>query len=254
MKLHQSFAVRTSSHPISDRELQAWRSALASCHGVSALLVDLPLPLVNMPSSRPLHKHVVATAVETSQQSANGQLIVEWQADANVAALIDLYAWPFAPQTFDAILLSWTPHTVNRQPRVLTEADSCLADDGRVLMHIPPAHLAQWCCAGMAQAQALGWQLQQQHWGDLRRFSLLPAALAQHWAAPWQRYLPVAQWCVQLWQKNTCRMTPIRDNSFSLRSVWSDAWSAQSRGSVRTQKAQQSTTPVHSNIDRNTHE
>ncbi|MEO6698142.1 MAG: hypothetical protein ABIR53_01650 [Paraperlucidibaca sp.] len=254
MKLHQSLAARTLSHPISDRERQAWRSALASCHGVSALLVDLPLTLLSVPSSRPLNKHVVTTAFATSQQSANGQPSFARQAEAKAAALIDPHAWPFAPQTFDAVVLSWTPRTEKRQPRVLTEIDCCLADDGRVLMHIPHAHLAQWCRAGMAQAQALGWRLQQQHWGDVRRFSLLPAALAQHWAAPWQRYLPVAQWSVQLWQKSTVRMTPIRDNSASARPAWSNAWPAQSRHSSRAQQAQKSTANEHSKTHRNTHE
>lgn len=216
MKLHQSTVVRTLHQYISERECQAWRSALASCHGVSALLVDLPDALSALPSSRPLHKHVVSTTSSPSRTS-------------HTTALIDAVAWPFLPQSFDAVQLAWTPAMVLRQPRVLTEIDQCLADDGRVLLHLSPAHLAQWCRSGMAQAQALGWQLQLQYWGDRRRFSLLPAPLARYWVAPWQRYVPVAQWCVQLWQKNTCRLTPIRDNSVLANQDWPGAWPIQQR-------------------------
>lgn len=207
MKLHQSRTARTPWPPLSEREQQAWRLALPSCHGVSALLVDLPPALRDMPSSRPLHKLVVATAD-----------------DDCAAAVIDPQAWPFRPQTFDAVLLAWNAATVARQSRVLTEMDSCLADEGRVLMLIPQAHLAQWCRAGMAQAQALGWQLQAQHWGDVRRLSLLPAPLARYWVAPWQRYLPVAQWCVQHWQKTTYRVTPLGEKNTNNRSAWAAAW------------------------------
>lgn len=216
MKLHQSLSARTSRQSVSDRERQAWRLATAKCHGVSALLVDLPVHLATMPSTRPLNKHLISTACFAARQSA-------------VSAIIDPYAWPFVPQTFDAVWLSWAPLTARCQPRVLTEIDSCLADDGRVLVYVDQAHLAQWCWSGMAQSQALGWQLQQQHWGDARRFSLMPALIAQQWAAPWQRYFPMAQWCVQLWQKTNCRLTPISDNSAINRGAWSNAWPAQQR-------------------------
>lgn len=215
MKLQQRPPARTPRQFISDRERHAWRSALASCHGVSALLVDVPDALRAVSSSRPLHKHVVSTR---SNASATQH-----------AALIEPLAWPFLPQSFDAVLLAWTPTMARRQPRVLTEIDLCLADDGRVLLHLSPAHLAQWCRSGMAQAQALGWQLQHQYWGDRRRFTLLPEPVARYWVAPWQRYVPVAQWCVQLWQKQVCRPTPLRDANALSHARWSGPWPAQQR-------------------------
>lgn len=231
MKLHQSHPARTPRLSLS--QCHAWCTALASCHGMTILWLDVPAALRMASTPRALHNPAVATV-----------------AQSNSVARIDAEAWPFARQSLTAVAMLWTPSTVAHQPRVLTEIDQCLADDGHVLMLVNHAHLAQWCRAGMAQAQALGWQLEQQYWGDNRRLSLLPKALANVWVAPWQRYLPVAQWCVQLWQKNTYRLSGLSDNSS--RSV--RAWPAAAVAASQWPRVQGSARTTHLRNDRISHE
>lgn len=165
-----------------------WQQCIGRCHGHTAVAVGVPAAWLAPPISR---WQVVTLHWPEPQPLASG-------------VLSDPCAWPFRPTSIDAVWM----HIAQPNDllcRTLMQADISLNASGYGVFVVRQPALRQWTQIGMPWLSRCGWQLLSQDWGDHRRVPYLPAAGWALWTAAWQRYLPLAQWSVQLWQKRTLR-------------------------------------------------
>lgn len=164
-----------------------WQQHMALCHGHTAVAVDIPAAWYAS-ASRWL------TVPLGWAESAPGQASV----------LADPCAWPFRPTSIDAVWMQ-IQRPDSLLCRTLMQADVSLHGSGYGLFLVRQPALRQWTQIGMPWLSRCGWQLLAQSWGDQRRISYLPATGWALWNSAWQRYVPLAQWSLQLWQKRSLR-------------------------------------------------
>lgn len=195
-----------------------WQRCLARCHGLHAVLVDSPLALPVAERCRIPHRHVLAAAPRAVP--AGKSLVVA-----------DALQWPVRPGSIDLVVLPLAGMHLPALESLLHEIDGALGPDAWLVVAARKDTLAAWCRDGMALCQAHGLVLREAHWGDERRFNLMPPRLSRMWSARWQNWLPGAEWSVQLWQKDTlCPVSRAPSRARRRQGDWSGAaWAPQSR-------------------------
>lgn len=197
-----------------------WQLALAGCRGLHAVVLGVG-PEDCDPRICPLPHRLLLQARAGHPLELEGA----WRGD--------LMRWPLAPGQIDAVLLDLHPDWLPALPDLVAALTQALGPDGRLAVRIAGADALQaWCHVGMPLLHMQGLVLQTAAWGDTRWLTRLPARWRYHWHAGWQQWLGLAEWSVQLWQKETDCLVRTRRRRSQREARWTGIWLPQSRAPV----------------------
>lgn len=223
MNLLQNVGQNTFGDPARQRQrlmrarmAAPWQTCLGRCHGTLALRLASSLTLPDQGACRIPHLLQLGPVVQGGAQPP--QVQAAWQ------------QWPLRRGSIDMIMLALDDSHLAELPGLLGEAACALGPDAWLLVAARDSALTAWCRDGMPACRGQGLVLRAAYWGDARRYTWLPPRWSQVWSASWQRWLPGAQWSVQLWQKETrCPILPDRLRQRRQHTDWGGALAPQAR-------------------------